>query len=108
MWGGHGHRKFYLNEADRIERERIANLPKGGYSDAQIEAGFERLQRTFGFLGTLLYMEKETPYKRHELLLWSVAEFNTNFAYLAWHGHFMEKYAEIQKRKQELKAKRGR
>ena len=42
-------------------------------------------------------MEKETPYKRDDLLKWTVAEFNTEFAYLAWHNYFMDKYQEILK-----------
>lgn len=97
MWGGHGHRKFYTAEVLKIEEVRIKNLPKSNYTDSQIEAGFEKLQRTFGFFSTLLYMEKETPYKRDEILNWTVAEFNTNFAYIAWHNHIMGKYQDILK-----------
>lgn len=97
MWGGHGDRKFYLDEVDRIESARIAQLPKSNYTDAQIQAGFERIQRTFGFYSTLLYMENSTSYKRDELLMWTVAEFYTNFAYLAWTSHALEKYHQILK-----------
>lgn len=97
MYGGHGHRKFYLSEVDRVESARIANLPKSEYTDAQIQAGFEKLARAYGFFGTLLYMEKETPYRRHELLEWTVAEFYTNFAYIAWQNHLSKKYRQILK-----------
>lgn len=97
MRGGLGHRKFYLNELGRIESARVEKLPKTSYTDAQIEAGFEKLQRTFGFLGTLRHMEKETPYKRDELLKWSVAEFHTEFMYLAWESKIMKDYGRILK-----------
>lgn len=97
MRGGHGHRKFYSIEVNRIEGERVRNLPKGGYTDAQIQAGFEKLARTFGFLGTLRLMEKETPYRRDELLKWTVAEFYTNFAMIAWENQMNKNYRQILK-----------
>ena len=97
MYGGHGRWKFYIGEVDRIESARVKNLPKSEYTDAQIQAGFEKLASKFGFFGTLLFMEKETPYKRHELLNWTVAEFYTNFAYIAWHNHMTKKYRQILK-----------
>jgi hypothetical protein len=97
MYGGHGRRKFYLSEVDRIESARVKNLPKGEYTDAQTQAGFPKLARTFGFLYTLRYMEKVTPYKRHELLDWTVAEFYTNFALEAWEGNIIKRYRQILK-----------
>lgn len=42
-------------------------------------------------------MEKETPYRRDELLKWTVAEFYTNFAYIAWQGKIMKDYQRILK-----------
>jgi hypothetical protein len=42
-------------------------------------------------------MEKVTPYKRHELLDWTVAEFYTNFALEAWEGNIIKRYRQILK-----------
>lgn len=44
-------------------------------------------------------MEKETPYKRSELLEWSVAEFKHNLRYIAWRAHTDKKLAEIMDKK---------
>lgn len=97
MYGGHGRRKFYLDEVGRIEEEREKTLPRSGYTDAQIEAGFKRLAEQAGFLATLRFMEKSTPYKRDELLKWTVAEFYVEFWYIAWENHMTKKYGEILK-----------
>ena len=97
MYGGHGCRGFYAGEIDRIETARLVTLPHSAYTDSQIQAGFERLARVYGFYGTLLFMEKSTPYRRDELVRWTVAEFNTNFAYIANHNFIMEKYEQILK-----------
>jgi hypothetical protein len=99
MYGGLGHRKFYLGEVSRIEERHRTSLPPGGYSPEQVEAGLDKLAANFGFYHTLRYMEKITPFKRTEILEWSVAEFKHALRYEAWSGHFTEKYHEVLKRK---------
>lgn len=103
MRGGLGCRKFYVEEARRIESNLKANLPPGGYTAEEIEAGYQRLSDKFGFYSTLLFMEKETPYRRHELLGWKVSEFYMNLTYIAWQNYTAKKYGEIMKRKHETK-----
>lgn len=98
MYGGHGDRKFYCSEYSRIEKHHAANSPKTGYTAEQIEAGFEKLSKAFGSYGTLLFLEKETPFKRSEILSWTVAEVKHNMRYISWlnethklHGEILEK-----------------
>ena len=99
MPGGACRRKFYLSEVGRIEEWHTSNLPKNGYTPEQIEAGYGRLAENFGFYYTLLFMEKVTPYKRAELLEWTVQEFKHNLRFIAWQNHTDEEYAKIMKRK---------
>ena len=99
MWGGHGHRKFYLNEVRRIEKNHKDNSPPGGYSEDEVNAGYPKLAETFGFYSTLLFMEVQTQHKRSELLTWTVAEFYHNLRYIAWKGYFDKKYSDIIKSK---------
>lgn len=87
MRGGHGHRKFFLSETNRIETEFKKNLPPSKYSAEEIQAGFDKLSGAYGFYGTLLFMEKETPYNRDELERWSVKRFKGNVLYLALWSH---------------------
>src|SRR5438309_800558 len=99
MHGGLGRGKFYIGEVSRIESWHSENLPPSGYTPEQIEAGFERLANKFDFYHTLLYMEKVTPYKRTELLEWSVMDFKFNLRYLAWQGWTNEQYQKIMEKK---------
>ena len=95
MYGGHGHRKFYISEVTRIEAKHKSALPPGGYTPQQVEAGYDKLAANFGFYHTLLFMEKVTPYKRTELLEWTVMEFKHNLRYIAWQNYTDEKYRDI-------------
>ena len=83
MRGGHGHRQFFLRVTDRIEAEFKRELPPSQYSPEEIQAGFDKLSSAYGFYGTLLFLEKETPYNRDELERWSVKRFKANVLYLA-------------------------
>ena len=86
MYGGHGCGKFYVNEVGRIESGHQEQLPAGGYTDAEIQAGFKGLVDKYGVYGTILYLEKETPFNRKELVTWSVYEIYLNIRYLADYG----------------------
>ena len=99
MLGGAGRGKFYVSEVGRIEQAHAANLPPSGYTDQQIEAGYEKLAKSFGFYATLLFMEKQTPYTRDQLLGWTVRDFKFNLRYISWKGHVDEAYAKIMKEK---------
>ncbi len=99
MSGGTWHRKFYLSEIDRIDAQHRARLPETKYTVEEVQAGFDRLSSTFGFYGTLLYLEKETGHSRKELLTWSVYAFNYNIVYLAHQGATMKRYSEIMRNK---------
>ena len=57
----------------------------------------------FGFFSTLLFMEKETPYTRDELLEWPVGKFQYNLCYIAWKNYIDKKYGDIIKKKGEKK-----
>ena len=105
MFGGHGYRKFYITEVNRIEKGHVEQLPPGGYTKEQIEAGFDKLAKSFGFFHTLRYLEEVTPFKREELLAWSIAEFKFELRYWAWKNHVDKKYSEIQSRDAKTKKK---
>ena len=95
MRGGRGSGKFYVTEIDRIEESWSKRYPKSKLTDEEIEAGYDRLARTFGFYRTLLFMEKATPFNRQELLKWSVEDFKYNHLYLSWESHTAEKHSKI-------------
>lgn len=95
MSGGRGHSKFYLTEVNRIEERHAKQLPPGGYTPQQIEAGYKALADTFGFYHTLQYMEEITPFTRKDILDWSVAEFKYQLRYSAWKSHTDKKYHDI-------------
>lgn len=99
MSGGTWHRKFYISEIDRIELQHRSRLPPAGYTPEELQAGFDRMATSFGFYSTLLYMEKETGYKRKELLEWSVYDFNYNIVYLAHRTATVKRYSEIMRNK---------
>lgn len=99
MYGGHGCGKFYVSEYSRIEKHHADNLPKRGYTADQIEAGFERLGKVFGIYGTLLFVEKNTPFTREEILKWTVAEFKHNLRYIAWCNETEQRYGEVLEKK---------
>ena len=95
MYGGHGNRKFYIAEVSRIDRQHSERVSKSTYSDEEIQAGFQNLSEAFGFYGTLLFMEKETPFNRDELLGWSVNKFNQNIVYLSHYKAAEKRYRDI-------------
>lgn len=97
MYGGHGCWKFYVNEVSRIESDHQRQLPAGGYSSEEIQAGFKRLVDKYGIYGTILYLEKETPFNRKELVTWSVYEIYVNIRYLADHNEAVKRLWEIKK-----------
>ena len=99
MRGGHGHRKFYLIEIGRIDDRHQKQVAESKYSNEEVLAGFDRLAEKFGFYSTLLYMEKETPFNRKELLNWSVSEFNFNVVYLSHYNATVKRYQEILNKK---------
>lgn len=99
MYGGRGCGKFYFNEVDRIETDHRSKLPKtGGYTPEEVAAGFKGLVDKYGIYGTLLYLEKETPFDRNEITQMSVYEVYYNIRYLADYGAVMRKYGEIMKK----------
>ena len=95
MSGGLGYRKFYITEAERIEKRHADQLPPGGYTAQQIEAGYLKLAKSFGFFYTLRYLEEATPFKRTEILEWPLSAFKFELQYLAWKNHTDKKYHEI-------------
>ncbi len=95
MRGGRGYRKFYLAEVSRIDQWHQSQIAPSNYTNEEVLAGFDRLSEKFGFYSTLLYMEKETPYRRDELLKWSVSEFNYNLVFLSWNNYTVKKYHEV-------------
>ena len=44
-------------------------------------------------------MEEVTPFKRTEILEWTVEEFKHNLRYVAWKGWTVEKYEKIMRDK---------
>lgn len=99
MSGGRGNRKFYVTEIDRIEQSWAVKAPKSKLTAEEIEAGYERLAKSFGFYRTLLFMEKKTPFNRKELLKWSVSEFKYNLLFLSWENHTEAEYNKILEKK---------
>jgi hypothetical protein len=95
MRGGAGYRKFYITEAAGIEKRHVEQLPPGGYTKEQIQAGYDKLADTFGFFYTLRYLEAVTPFKRTEILEWPLSAFKYELQYLAWKAHVDKKYHDI-------------
>jgi len=96
MYGGLGCGKFYLNEVDRIEIDHRGKLPKsGGYTDQEIQAGFKGLADKYGHYATLLYLEKETPFNRNQIIEMSVYEVYHNIRYIADYNAVTKKYFDI-------------
>lgn len=100
MSGGLGYRKFYIAEVGRLTDRQKDNLPEFSYTAEEIEAGFEKINKAFGFSSTLRNLEAKTPYKRSELLTWSVYDFHAEIAYFAWEADAQKKYNEIMIKKQ--------
>ena len=98
-YGGAGCGKFYASEYSRIERHHADNTPASGFTPDQLEAGYEKLNRTFGFFGILVFLEKETSTPREKILKWSVAEFKLNLRYIAWTNEINKRYGEILEKK---------
>ena len=90
-------------ETDTIDNEISSQIPKSNYTTEQIQAGYENLAKSYGFFHTLLYMEAKTPYKRHELIKWTVNEFYHNFVYLARAAKVEMNYHEIMEKKNSTK-----
>lgn len=105
MHGGLGLRKFFISESNRIESEHRKRLPKGGYTPEEIEAGFKTLAESFGIYGTILYLEKETPFSRYQLESMTVNEIYYNLQYLAWYNHTIKRMDKIQEDKLKIKKK---
>ena len=95
MFGGRGCGKFYITEVNRIEDKWAKEYPKTQLTSEELEAGYGRLSKTFGFYRTLLFMEKATPFNRNELLKWSVLDFKYNHLYLSWESYTGEKLNKI-------------
>lgn len=95
MYGGHGHRKFYLGEIDRIESEHQSLLPESKYTVQEIQAGFDKLAKDFGAYTTLVFMEEKTGTCAKELLTWPLVEYNYRIRYYAWQAHVQKKYSDI-------------
>ena len=96
----------YMREVERIEDKWGKLFPKSGYSAEQIAAGYKQVDEYFKFYGTLMFMESSLPFKREELLKWTVADFKYNLLYLAWKGEAAKKYSEGQAAKVREKTKR--
>ena len=103
MFGGPGNRKFYVSEIDRIEKSFSDKSPKTALTPEEIEAGYQKLAGSFGFYRTLLFMEKKTPYKRDELLKWSVQQFKHNLLFLSWESFTDQRYQDILEKKHKKK-----
>lgn len=99
MYGGPGNRKFYISEVKRIESWHSAQMPPGGYTPEQVEAGYEKVAKAFGFSYTLRFMEKNTPYKRAEILEWPIVNLKSMLQVIAWENYTDRQYAEIMKKK---------
>jgi hypothetical protein len=95
MYGGHGHRPFYVNEADRIETKHQADLPASKYSTEEVRAGFKELAITFGIQLTLDNLVEKTRCKADEILTWPVIKFHNTVKRFAWQAQVQRKYQEI-------------
>ena len=107
MHGGLGCGKFFINEANRIEKQHRERLAPARYTPEEIEAGFKTLAESFGIYGTILFLEKETPFNRYELERMTVNEIYYNLQYLSWHAYTIKRYDKIQQDKLNDK-KRGK
>lgn len=106
MYGGHGNRKFYIDQVNRIELEHSNKLPQTKYTNEELQAGFEKLASDFGSYSTLVYMEEKTGTSSKELLTWSLGEYYYRIEYYAWQGSVMKKYNDIINKKMNRKGKR--
>jgi hypothetical protein len=95
MCGGHGCRKFYLNEIDRIELAHQSKLPESRLTNKEIQAGFQRLGVAYGPLLSIFNIEERTSYKEDEILTWPLSRFYNRIEIYAWQAHTQKKYQEI-------------
>lgn len=96
----------YLKEQERIDQKWTDAFPKIAYKADEVNSGFKALGDFFGFAHTLFYVESQCPYKRDELVKWSVAEFKYYLLYLARKSEATEKYSLAQAAK--VTAQRGK
>lgn len=90
----------YIKQLNDVEERWGKQFPKSGYTADQEQAGFKRIDDTFKFFGTLVYVEAHTKFTRSELLDMPVHEFKFNLLHLAWVSEAHKKYAEIQANRQ--------
>ncbi len=95
MRGGLGHRKFYVNQVNLIEHAYRSRLLKRDYSDKEVEAGYPEFVQEFGDYGTLMALEKETPYNHQQLLKMSVKETHFRLIYLNHEAAVDRRYNEL-------------
>lgn len=81
----------------------MSKLPKTSYTPEEIEAGFERLAKSFGVSGTLFYLEKETKYTVDELEALPVYNIYHRLRYLAWYNFTLNAYNKIHEDKMNKK-----
>lgn len=105
MYGGHGYRKFYISEIDRIESEHQAKLPESRLTADEVQAGFDRLSTSFGPFLTILNIEETTSYKESEILEWQLNKFYFRIQAMAWRAFTQRKHSDLMVKKSNKKKK---
>lgn len=94
--GGRWFRQFFYNQVLSFEDQHAKQLPSSSYTPEEVEAGYEKLNNSFGFLLTLDNISTHTGIPEDELLgKWSVRRFYTKVKMLAWQAYCQKEYSRI-------------
>lgn len=78
-------------------------LPPNKPTQEELDAGYARLAKAFGFFGTLVAMEKETSLTGNDLLKWPIGEFKYRLLYMAHKRAVDLKHDELMAKKYDQK-----
>jgi hypothetical protein len=100
MYGGHVSRAFFSGQCIEFDKWFRDELPPQEYSNEETEAGFQKLNETFGFYATLDMIARYVGEDDERLVKkWSVMRFYTKVRYLAWRAHTQKEYSRLMEKK---------
>jgi hypothetical protein len=95
MCGGHVCRLFFSRQVLEYAHRAADSLPESGYTTEEEEAGFKKINETFGFYGTLDSVARYVNQSDKEVLKWSADDFYNKLKLMAWRAHAQKRYSEI-------------
>ena len=99
MFGGHGSRIFFSGKVLEFVKRLNDELPPSEYTYEEEASGFQRLNKAFGFYGTLDFIARYVNQTDKEVLKWNVNEFYTKLKFLSWKAHAQKEYSRLMQEK---------